>query len=570
MMAQMSRLLVPTLREAPADAELASHRLLVRAGFIRRVDQTSGFYSLLPLGQRVKARIEAVIRQELDGIGGQECQLPIVQPASLWERSGRWAVYGQEMWRLADRHEHRYCLGPTHEEVITALVGGEVRSWRQLPQLLYQIQNKYRDEQRPRFGLLRSREFVMKDGYSFHTDEADFDRCYAEVYRAYERIFRRIGLDCRPVQADSGAIGGSLSHEFMALADAGEAEVVLCNACGYAADVERAEAGLRQPPPVRAMQRVATPGARSVEEVSSALGVVPAAVAKSLFFRATYADGRQEVVAALLPGDRTLNEVQLRNACGALELVPASPGEVEVPLGSAGPVGLRGVRLVTDREVASGGGWVVGANEEGVHLVGVCPGRDFDPGAVAALATARTGDACPECGAALRARRGIEVGQVFGLGTKYSAALGATYLDAAGQEIPMVMGCYGIGVTRTLAAVVEQHHDGDGIRWPAAVAPYGCALVTVGVGEQGAQAVEAAQAVGRRLADAGVDTLWDDRDERPGVKFKDADLIGLPVRVTFGRALERGLVEVKARTASEPQLLPLDAAPAAVAAVLQA
>ena len=570
MPARMSRLLVPTLRDAPADAELASHRLLVRAGFIRRVDQTAGFYSLLPLGQRVKARIERIIRQELDAIGGQECQLPIVQPAPLWERSGRWAVYGEEMWRLADRHGHRYCLGPTHEEVITTLVGGEVRSWRQLPQFLYQIQNKYRDEQRPRFGLLRSREFVMKDGYSFHTDEADLERCYTEVYQAYERIFRRVGLDCRPVQADPGAIGGSRTHEFMALAEAGEAEVVLCDACGYAADVERAEAGLRPPPPVRVMERVATPGARSVEEVAGTLGVAPATVAKSLFFHATHGDGRQEIVAALLPGDRVLNELQLRNACGAMALRAATPDELQVPLGSAGPIGLQGIRLFTDRQVAAGGGWVVGANAEGFHWIGASAGRDFDPGSVVSLGVARAGDACPECAAALRSCRGIEVGQVFGLGTKYSAALGATYLDSAGQEVPMVMGCYGIGVTRTLAAVVEQHHDADGIRWPAAVAPYGCALVTVGTGAEGARAVEAAQTVCRRLEAAGVDTLWDDRDERPGVKFKDADLIGLPVRVTFGRALERGLVEVKARSASEPQLLPLDAVPAAVATALEA
>jgi prolyl-tRNA synthetase len=555
----MSRLFCPTLREAPADAELPSHRLLLRGGFIRRVDESAGLYSVLPLGRRVLARIEGIIREELDAIGGQEVLLPIVQPAELWKATGRWAVYGDEMWRLRDRHGRDYCLGPTHEEVVTDLVGREVRSWRQLPLLLYQIQNKYRDERRPRFGLLRAREFIMKDGYSFHTDEADLNRCYDEVFAAYARIFQRCGLRCRPVRADSGAIGGTRTHEFMALADAGEAEIVFCERCSYAADTEEAElAGAPDAPaPAGAPVRLSTPGAESVDEVAAALGTTPGAIAKILFYIAADAAGAERLVAALLPGDRSCNEVKLAAAAGAVHLRPAEPGEVPLPLGSAGPVGLAGIPLFTDRAVAAGGAWVVGANERGHHLQGAVAGRDFDPGTVAALAAVREGDRCPECGAPLVARRGIEVGQVFGLGTKYSAALGARYLDTGGAERPMPMGCYGIGITRTLAAIVEQYHDDDGIVWPAAVAPYACSLVPVGAGAEGAAALAAAEEVGRALASRGLDVVLDDRDERPGVKFKDADLIGMPLRLTFGRALRQGQVECKRRREPAASLIPV-------------
>ncbi len=568
MIARMSRLLAPTLREAPADAELASHRLMLRAGLIRRVAESAGIYSLLPLGLRVKAKVEAIIREEMNAVGGQEVQLPIVQPAELWQETGRWAVYGDEMWRLKDRHGRMYCLGPTHEEVITDLVRHEVRSWRQLPQLLYQIQNKYRDERRPRFGMLRAREFVMKDAYSFHTDEADLERCYRDVYDAYARIFRRCGLDCRPVLADSGAIGGSRTHEFMALAEAGEAEIVYCEQCAYAADVEQAEqaetaarASSAAPGP---MHKVATPGARTIEEVAAFLGVRPGETAKTLFYRARHADGREETVAAVIPGDRQLNEVKFLHATGALDLRPALQEEVPAPLGYAGPVGLAGARLFTDRKVAAGGAWVVGANESGYHLTGAAPDRDFAAGTVTDLVLVGQGDECPACGRPLIARRGIEVGQVFGLGTKYSSALKAHYLDGAGQERPMVMGCYGIGVTRTMAAIVEQHHDADGILWPAAVAPYHCAVVPVGAGADGERAAAAAEALARGLGEAGVEAVVDDRDERPGVKFKDADLIGFPVRVTLGRALAQGAVELRRRGAPESELVPLGEAVAAV------
>jgi prolyl-tRNA synthetase len=567
----MSRLLIPTLREAPADAELASHQLMVRAALMRRLADTAGLYALLPLGLRVKAKVEAIIREEMDAIGGQEVQMPLVQPAELWQESGRWTVYGEEMWRLRDRHGRLYCLGPTHEEVMTDLVRHEVRSWRQLPLLLYQIQNKYRDERRPRFGLLRAREFIMKDAYSFHADEADLERCYREVFDAYARIFRRVGLRCRPVLADSGAIGGSRTHEFMALAEAGEAELVYCDRCDYAADVERAET---PPAPPREaagpMDRTPTPGATTIAAVSAALGVPPAETAKTLFYRATYADGREETVAALVPGDRELNEVKLVNATGAVRIRPALPEEVRAPLGYAGPVGLRGARLVTDRTIAAGGAWVVGANEEGYHLTGVVAGRDFDPGTVADLILVRPGDRCPSCGGTLLGARGIEVGQVFGLGTKYSSAMKAHFLDPTGQLRPMVMGCYGIGVTRTMAAIVEQHHDADGIIWPPAVAPYHCVLVPVATGGEAVRALSVAEELAGRLAAAGVEVVVDDRDERPGVKFKDADLVGLPVRVTLGRALADGQVEVRRRDRGETRLVPLEGAVAAVREALEA
>jgi prolyl-tRNA synthetase len=576
MVPRLSRLLVPTLREAPAEAELASHRLMLRAGLMRRLGEAAGLYTLLPLGRAALARIEAIIREEMDAIGGQEVLLPIVQPAELWKQSGRWAVYGDEMWRLRDRHGREYCLGPTHEEAMTELVRTEVRSWRQLPLLLYQMQNKYRDERRPRFGMLRAREFVMKDAYSFHADEADLARCYREVFDAYGRIFARCGLDVRAVRADPGAIGGHGTHEFMALAEAGEAAVVFCPRCDYAADVEEAEVAV---PPLAAAgaaasgapARVATPGSRSIADVAQALGVGADAVAKTLFF---VAEGTAEqpplLVAAVVPGDRQLNEVKLGNRTGALRLRPAEPHEVPVPLGSAGPVGLRGAVLFTDRRVAAGGPWVVGANEEGYHLRGVVAGRDFDPGTVADLVMAREGDPCPLCAAPLSLRRGIEVGQVFGLGTKYSTALRAHYLDAAGTERPVVMGCYGIGVTRTLAAVVEQHHDEQGIIWPPSVAPFECAVVPVGAGDAGGRALAAAEQLMQELADQGVRAVLDDRDERPGVKFKDADLVGYPERITVGRSLADGLVEWKGRREAEARLVPLAEVSARVSARLRA
>lgn len=558
MLTRLSSLFAPTLREVPAEAELASHQLMLRAGLMRRVGDAAGMYALLPLGVRVKAKVEAIIRQEMNACGAQECQFPLVQPAELWRESGRWLVYGDELWRLTDRHGREYCLGPTHEEVFTDLIRTHVSSWRQLPLVLYQIQNKYRDERRPRFGMLRAREFIMKDAYSFHRDEADLADWYERLYGAYERIFTRCGLDCRPVLADPGAIGGNRTHEFMALAQAGEAEIASCTVCAYAADVEQAETALRPPPAAADRASIPTPGARTVAEVASRIGVPPREVAKILFYVAGDAGGGQRLVAALVPGDRELNPLKLANAVGAVRLRPAEASEVPVPLGSAGPVDLVGVELWVDREVAQGGGWVTGANVEGVHLTGVTAGRDYAAERTANLTTAAAGDGCPECGAPMMLSRGIEVGQVFGLGTKYSKALGATFLDGSGQEHPIVMGCYGIGVTRTMAAIVEQFHDDAGIRWPVTVAPYHCVLVPVGSGEPGAQALAAAERLGATLDAAGVEVVLDDRDERPGVKFNDADLIGFPVRVTLGRALAAGAVEVRRRQDGETRLVPLE------------
>ncbi len=568
---RLSALLAPTLREIPGEAEIASHQLMLRAGLMRKV--AAGIYTFLPLGHRAIAKVEAIVREEMDREGCQEVRLPIVQPAELWLETGRWAEYGEEMWRVKDRHGRQFCLGPTHEEIITDLVRKEVRSYRQLPLILYQIQNKYRDEIRPRFGVMRAREFIMKDAYSFDRDEEGMRASYQRMYDAYTRIFTRCGLEFRAVLADPGAIGGNYTHEFMALADTGEASLVYCDACGYAANVERAEAAAPAPaaapgpsapaPPVR----VHTPNSRTIAEVAAALGVEPRELAKQLFYWAVHADGRQELVAVLLRGDRELNEVKLKNHLGALHLRLATPEEVRaatgVPLGFAGPVGLRGVRLLADAEVMAEPSLVVGANEEDFHLRGAVPGRDFRPDEVADLRLVGAGDPCPGCGAPLLARRGIEVGQVFQLGTKYSQAMRATFLDERGQERPAVMGCYGIGITRTVAAVIEQHHDEDGIIWPASVAPYQAVVVPVNWGDAGQR--ETAEAIYRGLLAAGVEACLDDRDERAGVKFKDADLYGFPFRVTVGpRALAEGRVEVVDRRTRRVLAVPREGAAAAV------
>lgn len=562
----LSTLLAPTLREVPAEAEIESHRLMLRAGLMRRV--AAGIYTHLPLGTRAIAKVEAIVRQEMDRQGAQELRLPIVQPAELWQETGRWAAYGDEMWKLADRHGRPFCLGPTHEEIITDLVRHEVHSWRQLPLILYQMQIKYRDEVRPRFGVMRAREFVMKDAYSFDRDQAGLQVSYDAMYAAYQRIFARCGLEFRAVEADSGAIGGAYTHEFMALAEAGEAALVLCPSCGYAANVERAEGVPTPQGPVgqaeqqaepQRLQRVHTPGVRGIDEVVACLGCDSRQTAKILFYWLRFADGRQEIVAALVRGDRQLNEVKLRNLGGAIDARLALAEEVleatGAPVGFAGPVGLLGARVVADREVAAGANWVVGANEQDFHLTGVNPGRDFEPDQVADLRLVEPGDPCPRCGEAMIGRRGIEVGQVFQLGTKYSEALGARYLDETGRERPVVMGCYGIGVTRTVAAAIEQRHDADGIVWPYAIAPYHVMIVPVGTGDH--PTATAARELHAALLDRGVEAVLDDRDERPGVKFKDADLLGFPLRVTLGRSLSDGKVELTERATRATQLVDL-------------
>jgi prolyl-tRNA synthetase len=556
---RLSTLLVPTLREDPADAEVVSHKLLLRAGMIRQVAR--GIYDLLPLGLRAVRRFERIVREEMDRAGAQEILMPAVIPAELWQESGRWDQYGRELLRLKDRYERDFCFGPTHEEVVTDLVRREVRSYRDLPKNLYQIQVKFRDELRPRFGLMRGREFLMKDAYSFHVDAADAEREYRSMFDTYERIFTRCGLTFRPVEAGTGAIGGSLSHEFQVLAASGEDAIVSCDRCGYAANVEKAEV-LPEPAPDApggALERVATPGKRTVEEVSGFLGLPAARFIKTLVYLAP----GDVTVAALVRGDHTVSETKLAQALAGAVLQLADEATVErvtgAPRGFAGPVGLRADHVVVDRSLRGMRGAVSGANRVDEHVVNVDVDRDVTGAHVthADLRQARGGDRCPRCQeGTFVEHRGIEVGQVFYLGTKYSTAMGATFLGADGAQRPIEMGCYGIGITRTVAAAIEQHHDDAGIIWPAALAPYGVWVVPVS--NTDASLRETAERLATDLETAGIDTVLDDRDERPGVKFKDADLIGLPVRLTIGpRSLAKGCVELKPRSDKQATEVPI-------------
>ncbi|TMA38256.1 MAG: proline--tRNA ligase [Deltaproteobacteria bacterium] len=566
-MTRLSRLLAPTLREDPADAEVASHRLMVRAGMIRQVAR--GIYDLLPLGLRAVRRVETIVREEMDRADAQEILMPAVIPAELWRESGRWDQYGPELLRLRDRYDRDFCFGPTHEEVVTDLVRREIRSYRELPKNLYQIQVKFRDEIRPRFGLMRGREFLMKDAYSFHADADDARREYQNMFDTYTRIFERCGLTFRAVEAGTGAIGGSLSHEFQVLAASGEDAIVSGNRCGYAANVEKAEVRAAPAPSAASapLERVATPGKRSVEEVSAFLGLPPERFIKTLLYRT--AGG--EVVAVLVRGDHEASGTKVQAALGGEPLTLADEEEVEratgAPVGFAGPVGLR-VRIVADASLRGVRGAVTGANRGDEHLVNVDQERDLPALAFADLRQARAADVCPRCAeGAFAEHRGIEVGQVFYLGTKYSEAMRATFLGADGRERPIEMGCYGIGITRTVAAAIEQHHDDAGIIWPAPVAPYGAHVVPVSM--EDAKLRETAEQLAAALDGAGVDALLDDRAERPGVKFKDADLIGLPVRLTVGpRALARGCVELKPRGAQDVVEVPVGEAAARTAALV--
>ena len=565
-----SELFAPTLREAPAEAEVASHRLLLRAGFIRR--GATGVYTYLPLATRVLQKINIIIREEMNRYGGQELQMPIIQGAELWQESGRWDVYGPELFRLKDRHNRDFALGPTHEEIITALVRGEVTSYRQLPLLLYQIQNKYRDERRPRFGLMRGREFVMKDLYSFDRDEAGLQDSYAKMYQAYTSVFQRCGLRFRPVEADSGAIGGSSSHEFMVLADSGEATILYCGneQCGYAANVEKAAPAELRPEPSgetpQPMEEKETPDAHTVDEIAAFFDVPPQRIVKTLLYEAD-----TEVVAVLVRGDRDVNEIKLTNVLGCLQLKLADAPVVEeytgARVGFAGPVQLKNIKILADQEIPVLVNAVTGANKDDAHLINVNPGRDFTWDIVADLRSMQAGEPCPRCGAPLLEARGIEVGQVFKLGDKYSKALGASYLDESGKKQFIVMGCYGIGVSRTMAAAIEQNHDENGIIWPLAIAPFQGVVVPVNMKDE--KQVALAETVYQRLLAAGLEVVLDDRAERAGVKFKDADLIGYPLRLTIGvKAVDNNQVEVKVRSAGESELIPLDALETTLADIL--
>ena len=542
-----SRLHIPTLKEAPGDAEVVSHKLLIRAGMIRKL--TSGIYSWLPLGLRSLNKVAAIVREEMNRAGAQEIFMPTVQPADLWRESGRWEHYGKELLRFTDRHNRDYCLGPTHEEVVTDLLRGEVRSYRQLPMNVYQIQTKFRDEIRPRFGLMRGREFLMKDAYSFDRDNKGADASYKSMYEAYTRIFERLNLGFCAVEADSGSIGGSFSHEFMVLAETGEDLIAHCTCCKWAANVERAPVFLQgETPPKEAeapLVNVSTPGKHSIEEVAEFMGVEAKKLVKTLIYMA---DGKP--VAALVRGDRTLNEIKLKNLLGAVTVEMATAEEVvrltKAPVGFAGPVGLDGIRIVADMELNLGTSWICGANKADTHLRHVSLHRDAPSASYADIRQITEEDACPRCGAPVALARGIEVGHVFKLGTKYSESMNATFLDENGKEQFMIMGCYGIGVSRVVAACIEQNHDADGIIFPPACTPFEALLINLD--PQNEEMAALADTLKKAMEQAGSDVLVDDRQERPGIKFKDADLIGSPLQVILGnKGVARGVVECKNR-----------------------
>lgn len=566
-----SKTFIPTLKEDPADAEVISHKLLVRAGFIRQVSR--GIYDYLPLALKVIRKIETIVREEMDRAGAQELLLPIAAPAELWQESGRWDVYGKELLRFKDRHERDFCLGPTHEELITDLVRRVVRSYREMPFNLYQIQTKFRDEVRPRFGLMRGREFIMKDAYSFHTDIDDCRREYDNMFQTYKRIFTRCGLQFRPVEADTGAIGGSQSHEFQVLAESGEDAIVSCNRCEYAANIQKAEIKSRRPagrdlteksPQV---QKVSTPGKKSVPDVARFLNLPGEKFIKTL----VYKTDRNELVAVLVRGDHEINEIKLQSVLDCGQVTLAGEAEVEaatgVPPGFLGPMGLQ-LRVIADQAIHGIQGAVTGANEADAHYVGVDQERDFTPALFADLRFAAAGDPCPRCEhGSLEAHRGIEVGQIFYLGKKYSSVLGATFLDAEGRERPIEMGCYGIGISRLVAAAIEQNNDPNGIIWPFSIAPVHVLLLPINYKDPKIQAV--CDRLYAELQKRGADVLFDDRDERPGVKFKDADLIGVPLRVTVGaKGLEKGFVELRWRRDGKVEEIRLNEAAQKIKAIV--
>ncbi|MCF8108414.1 MAG: proline--tRNA ligase [Desulfohalobiaceae bacterium] len=554
---RLSKYYFPTLKENPAEAEVVSHRLLVRAGMIRKL--TSGIYTYLPLGLKSIDKTANIIREELNRAGCLEVLMPMVQPADLWKETGRWEEYGKELLRLQDRHLRDSCLGPTHEEVITDLIRRDVHSYRQLPVNLYQVQTKFRDEIRPRFGLMRCREFIMKDGYSFDRDEAGAERTYMQMFEAYTRIFQRLGLDFRSVQADSGAIGGSFSHEFMVLAETGEDTIAVCSSCTFAANLEKAK--VTDPRPTcretcAEAEPVKTPDMHTVQKVADFLDVAPRKIVKTMLYEA---DGR--AVAALVPGDRELNEVKLKNYLNAVELKLASSEQVvawtRAKVGFAGPKDLDVQTIVADTLLSKETDWITGANQDEYHLRHVDLKRDVRLAGFADLVNIRESDPCPDCGAAVTFYKGIEVGHIFKLGAKYSRSMQATFLDEKGEEKEIIMGCYGIGVGRLVAAAIEQNHDENGILFPPSIAPFETVLIALNA--QDRKVMATAEECYGLLRNRGIDVLFDDRDERPGFKFKDADLAGYPLQIIVGgKGLEKGVAEVKDRRTGERGELPLD------------
>ena len=541
---KMSNMLVSTLREVPAEAEIDSHKLMLRAGMIRKM--AAGVYNYMPIGLKVLKNIEEIVREEMNTAGAQEFLASAVLPAELWQESGRWDVYGDEMFRLKDRNNRHFCLGPTHEEVFTDIARNEIKSYKQLPVNLYQIQTKYRDERRPRFGIMRSREFIMKDAYSFDKDQAGLDVSYDKMHDAYVKIFNRCGIDAKCVEADSGAIGGANSAEFMVKSEVGEDDVVFCSACDYAANIEKAEATPEKAEveELLEMEKVATPDSRGIYEVSEFLKVSPKKTVKLLMFNV---DGK--IVGVVVRGDREVNEVKVANAAQASgDIIMASNEEytkaTNCEPGFGGPVGIKVDLLLVDEEVANMYNMILGANETGYHLKNVNYGRDFE-GVVGDFRKIESGEKCPKCGSEVTIARGTEVGHIFKLGTKYSAAMNATFIDENGKNVPFVMGCYGIGVTRTMASIIEQHHDENGIIWPLSVAPYHVSVIPVNIKDEAQMKI--ANKLYDELRKIGVDAILDDRNERPGVKFKDSELIGIPMRVTVGKKITDGEVEFKLR-----------------------
>lgn len=560
---KLSKMHLKTLREVPSEAELPSHVLLLRTGMIRKL--VSGVYGFMPLGWRTLKKIEDIVRDEMDKTGAQEILMSAIQPSELWQESGRWFAYGPELWRLKDRHGREFCLGPTHEEIFTDIIRNDVSSYRQLPLNLYQIQTKYRDEARPRFGLMRSREFIMKDAYSFDRDQEGLDKSYQEMYEAYEKIFKRCGLTFRPVEADTGAIGGSNSHEFTAISEVGESEIAYCEHCHMAATTERAEVTDAAPQDdieMLPLEKKLTPGTKTIEDVANFLGLDKKQTIKALLFVKYDDEGNKDgYVAAFVRGDRELNEIKLVNALGIPEHAIEFADESEMSQatgcvgGFTGPMGLHDCTIVVDSELPGLKNMCAGACEEDHHYINMNYGRDYEGDIIADIKTLLEGDPCPVCGAPVKHARGIEVGQVFKLGTKYSEAMGAYYKDENQEEKPIVMGCYGIGVSRTMAAIVEQYHDENGIIWPMSVAPYHVIISLVKPGDE--TQAKVAEDIYEQLCAAGVEVMLDDRDERPGVKFKDADLLGIPVRITVGRGAADGVVEYKLRRDAEKEELPV-------------
>ncbi|MBZ4663032.1 MAG: prolyl-tRNA synthetase [Caloramator sp.] len=545
---RVSKLFMPTLREVPSEAEIASHQLMLRAALMRKL--ASGVYNFLPLGLRVLRKIEEVVRQEMNREGAQEILCSALLPSELWKESGRWDVFGPEMFKLIDRNDREFCLGPTHEEIFTDIIRNEIKSYKDMPLNLYQIQTKYRDERRPRFGVMRSREFIMKDAYSFDTSWEGLDESFNKMYRVYNKIFERCGLDFKAVEADTGAMGGTGSMEFMVKSDIGEAEVVFCTSCDYAANIEKAptfEAIISNSEDIKNTEKIETPNVRTIEELVKFFNTTPEKFAKTLIYKAD-----DKVVAVMVRGDRDVNETKVINQLKCINFEMADAETVKratgADVGFAGPIGIKVDELLIDYEVKNTKNMIVGANETGYHIINANFGRDFN-GTVGDFRNITQGDRCPKCGGSITINRGIEVGHIFKLGTKYSEKMNATFVDEKGEQKPIIMGCYGIGINRTMAAIIEQNHDEKGIIWPISIAPYKVIVVPVSMKDD--EQVKVAEEIYNKLNDMGIEVLIDDRDERAGVKFNDADLIGIPIRITVGKKIKDGIVEFKLRNSSE-------------------